>query len=90
MKGESRAAAPDVGSFFLPDLCRVQPLFLLVLAGVWTMLLRAIWRGRWLERFLGIDALRPEIDFSPQAPKKSTIVMEQVRSMTQAVKQVKI
>lgn len=33
MKGESRAAAPDVGSFFLPDLCRVQPLFLLVLFG---------------------------------------------------------
>ncbi len=65
-------------------------MFLLVLAGVWTMLLRAVWRGRWLERFLGIEPLRPEIDFSNAAPKKETIVMAQVRSMTQAVKSVKI
>jgi len=65
-------------------------IFLLVLAAVWTMLLRAIWRGRWLERFLGIDALRPEIDFSPTAPKKSTVVMEQIGTMTQVAKQVKV
>lgn len=49
---------------------------------IWTFTLRAVWRGRWLEKFMGIPPLRPEIDFNAQATAKSTLVQEQVKAIT--------
>jgi cation-transporting P-type ATPase E len=53
------------------------------MVALWTLTLRAAWRGRWLESFLGIPPIRPEIDTSPQAEKKATIVTQQVKALTQ-------
>jgi cation-transporting P-type ATPase E len=49
---------------------------------LWALTIRAAWRGRWLERFLNIAPLRPEIDFAPDAAPKSTLVSEQVKAIT--------
>jgi cation-transporting ATPase E len=55
---------------------------ILALTLVWAATLWAAWRFRWLERFLGIEPLRPEIDPSPAVAPKATIVTEQVKAMT--------
>lgn len=53
-----------------------------VMLTVWALTLRAAWRGRWLERFLNIAPLRPEIDLNPQAAPKTTLVTQQVKAIT--------
>jgi cation-transporting ATPase E len=49
---------------------------------LWIFTIRAAWRGRWLERFLNIEPLRPEIDLSPDAEKKAAIMTQQVKAIT--------
>lgn len=60
----------------IPALCRffeLIPLPASVVAGLgvlsvaWMMLLRITWRRHWMERFLNLSPLRPDIDLSPQA-----------------------
>jgi cation-transporting ATPase E len=59
---------PDARRFFqLMPLNAPTFALLLGLSVVWMLVLRFTWRHRLLERFLNIDVLRPEIDFSPGA-----------------------
>ncbi|MCU0515060.1 MAG: HAD-IC family P-type ATPase [Anaerolineae bacterium] len=49
---------------------------------LWALTLRAAWRGRWLERFLNIAPLRPEINLAPDAAPRASLVQEQVKAIT--------
>jgi cation-transporting ATPase E len=49
----------------------------------WALTVRYVWRRNLFERFLGLDEpLRAEIDLSPQAIKKTTLITLQVQAVT--------
>lgn len=74
---------PPLRRFFeLSTLSSVLYLFIAGMGLIWMLTLRFAWRNRLLEKFLGIEPLRPEIDMSGEADKKEKIITQQVKAIT--------